>query len=227
MFLGHYAVALAAKKTAPAVSLGTLILAAQLIDLFWPLLLLLGIEHVRVDPGNTAFTPLEFVSYPITHSLLMVLVWGAALGGVYWLARRYPRGALVVAAVVVSHWLLDALTHRPDLPLAPGSDTMVGLGLWSSVPATLAVEIALFAAAVWLYTRTTRPVDRAGRWGFWSLIGVLALIYVGNVMGPPPPGEREIAVVSLGLWLFVPWGYWVDRHRGPAAVPATPPAGAP
>lgn len=213
MFLGHYAAALAAKKAAPRASLGTFILAAQLVDLLWPAFLLLGLEHVRVDPGNTAFTPLDFVSYPITHSLLAVLGWGALLGGIYRVARRYPRGGWIVAALVVSHWILDALTHRPDLPLIPGGETMVGLGLWNSVAATIVVEAALFVGAVWLYARTTRAIDRTGRWGFRSLVAVLTVIYVGNLFGPPPPGEQEIAIVSLVLWLFVPWGYWIDRHR--------------
>lgn len=213
MFLGHYAAAMAGKKAAPNASLGTFILAAQFVDLIWPPLLLLGLEHVRVDPGNTAFTPLEFASYPISHSLLAVLGWGALVGGIYWLARRYPRGAMVAAALVVSHWVLDAVVHRPDLPLVPGGDTLVGLGLWNSVPATLILETLLFAAAIWLYTRATRPADAIGRWGFRGLVAVLGLIYVGSVFGPPPPGEREIAIVSLSLWVFVPWGWWVDHHR--------------
>lgn len=213
MFLGHYAAAMAAKEAAPRASLGTFILAAQFLDLIWPPLLLLGLEHVRVDPGNTAFTPLDFASYPISHSLLAVVGWGALIAGIYWMARRRPRAALVVGALVVSHWFLDAVVHRPDLPLIPGGDAVAGLGLWNSVPATLIIELLLFGAGIWLYTRATRAVDAAGRWGFWSLVALLAVIYFGNAFGPPPPGEREIAVVSLTLWLLVPWGYWVDRHR--------------
>lgn len=213
MLLGHYAAAIAAKKAAPDTSLGTLVLAGQFLDLIWPPLLLLGLEHVRIDPGNTAFTPLDFVSYPISHSLLAVLGWSLLLGGVYWLVRRYPRGALVTGGLVLSHWLLDAVVHRSDLPLLPGGETMVGLGLWSSITGTLFVEMLLFAAGIWIYARATKPLDRIGRWGFWSFVAVLAFMYVGNVLGPPPPGETEIAVVSLGLWLFVPWAWWADRHR--------------
>lgn len=213
MFLGHYAAALAAKKAAPRASLGTFIFAAQLLDLLWPPLLLLGLEHVRVDPGHTAMTPLDFVSYPISHSLLAVLGWGALLGGVYWLAGRYRRGAVVVAALVVSHWVLDAVVHVPDLPLVPGGEVMVGLGLWNSVPATLVLEILLFVGGILLYTRTTRAVDGIGRWGLWGLVAMLAVIYAMNVLGPPPVDQRSIAIVSLTLWLFVPWGWWVDRHR--------------
>lgn len=215
MFLGHYAVAMGAKKAAPLTSLGTCILAAQLLDLLWPVFLLLGWERVRIDPGNTAVTPLDFVAYPISHSLLAVLGWGLALGAGYWLVRRYPRGAIVVAALVVSHWFLDAIVHRPDLPLAPGDGIRVGLGLWNSLPATLVVEVGLFAVGAWLYTRVTEPLDRVGTWSFATLVTVLGLIYVMNLFGGVPPGETEVAVVTLGLWLFVPWGYWIDRHRRP------------
>jgi hypothetical protein len=219
MFLGHYAVALGAKKAAPATSLGTFILAAQLVDLLWPVFLLLGWERVRIDPGNTAVTPLDFVSYPWTHSLVAMAGWGLALGVAYWLVRRYPRGAVVVAMLVVSHWILDALVHGPDLPITPGGETRVGLGLWDSLPATLALELGLFAAGAWIYSRVTEPVDRVGTWSFRALIAVLALIYAGNLFGGAPPGETEVAVVTLGLWLFVPWGYWIDRHRRVRSAP--------
>lgn len=213
MFLGHYAVAMGAKRIAPATSLGTLILAAQLLDLLWPKFLLLGWERVRIDPGNTAVTPLDFVSYPISHSLLAVAGWAAVLGGGYWVVRRYPRGAAVVGLLVVSHWLLDAIVHRPDLPLTPGGDARVGLGLWNSVPATLAVEFGLLALGVRVYTRLTEPADGVGKWSFWSFVAVLVLIYLGNVFGGETPGETEIAIAGLGLWLFVAWGYWIDRRR--------------
>lgn len=224
MFLGHYAVAAAAKKAAPKTSLGTLVLATQLIDLVWPVLVLAGVERVRIDPGNTAFTPLDFESYPITHSLLAVLAWGVAFGAVYLLVRRYPRGAIVAGALVVSHWVLDALTHRPDLPLAPGSGTLIGLGLWDSVPLTLAFELPLFVGGVWLYMRVTKPADGTGRWAFWGFVGLLGLIYLANVIGPPPPSEEAIGWAGLLLWLFVPWAYWIDRHREVAAAMEADPA---
>jgi hypothetical protein len=213
MLLAHYAVALGAKRLAPAVSLGTLILAAQFLDLIWPLLLLSGFEQVRIDPGNTAVTPLEFVSYPISHSLVAVIGWGVLLGGGWWLVRRELRGALVIGLLVVSHWFLDALAHAPDLPIFPGGDTRVGLGLWNSLPATIVVECSLLAIGLWVYTRVTEPLDRAGRWGLWAMVGVLVVIFLANLSGGVPPGETEIAVVTLGLWLFVAWGYWIDRHR--------------
>jgi hypothetical protein len=213
MFLGHYAVGLAAKKAEPKVSLGTFFLATQFIDLLWPLFLLLGIEAVRIDPGNSAFTPLDFYHYPFTHSLIGVLFWSLLFGLVYYAIRRRKAAALLLGGVVFSHWMLDFITHRPDLPLVPGANMYVGLGLWNSVAGTLVFEIGLFAAGVLLYIRATKAKNRIGSYGFWSLIGILFIIYLSNVFGPPPPSESAIAVVGNASWLFVIWAYWVDRHR--------------
>jgi len=213
MILGHYGVALAAKRVAPRSSLGTLILAAQWADELWPVLLLLGTEHVRVAPGLMAANSLDFVSYPVSHSLLMLVVWGLILGAVYFAVRRYVRGAWVVGALVVSHWLLDLVVHRPDLPLWPGSPVKVGLGLWNSVAGTLIVEFGLLAFGAVVYVRTTRARDRIGSWGLWAMLVLLGAILLSGLAGPPPPDPQVIAYGALGLWLFVPWGYWVDRHR--------------
>ncbi|HEX6361785.1 MAG TPA: hypothetical protein VFZ93_02430, partial [Albitalea sp.] len=127
MFIGHFGVGFAAKRVAPAVSLGTLFLAAQFIDLLWPTLLLAGVERVEIRPG--ANPPLAFVHYPVSHSLVAVLGWAALIGGLHFGLRRRLRAALVVGAAVLSHWVLDLLVHEPDLPLAPGA-ARVGLGLW-------------------------------------------------------------------------------------------------
>ena len=213
MFIGHYAVALGAKKAAPTVSLGTLFLAAQLVDLLWPVFLLLGLEHVRISPGNTAMTPLDFYDYPLSHSLLGAIVWSIVMGGIFFLFRRKRRDAIILALCVFSHWLLDLLTHRPDLPLGLGTSTFFGLGLWNSVPGTLIVELLLFGVGIALYTRVTVARDRVGTYGFWSLVLLLALIYLMNIFGPLPPSTQAIAVAANAAWLFVIWAYWVDRHR--------------
>lgn len=212
MFLGHFAVGLAAKRVAPRTSLGTLFAAAQLLDLVWPVLVLAGVETVRVDPGNTAFTPLDFASYPWTHSLLTVVVWAAGFALVYRQRSGKVRGAWVVGGLVLSHWVLDFVTHRPDLPLAPGAPK-VGLGLWSSVPTTVVVEGALFFAGVWLYAAGTRARNRTGQLALWALVALLVGIYAANVLGPPPPGSRAIATAGLLTWLFIPWAVWIDRNR--------------
>jgi hypothetical protein len=213
MFVGHFGIGFGAKSIAPKTSLGSLFLAAQFIDLLWPTLLLLGLERVKIDPGITRVTPLNFEHYPISHSLAAVLGWGVLFAIVYFLLRRYPRGAWVLGLAVVSHWLLDAVVHRPDLLLYPGGAELVGLGLWNSMWATLAVELPIFAGGLWLYLRTTRATDAIGKWALWGLVGFLLLIYVANLAGPPPPDVNAIAWVGHAQWLLVVWGYWVDRHR--------------
>jgi hypothetical protein len=187
----------------------------QLLDLLWPIFLLLGIEHVRIDPGNTAFTPLNFYDYPISHSLLTVLGWSIAFGFIYFLLKKYPIGAWIVGGGVFSHWLLDFITHRPDLPLSPGSSSYFGLGLWNSYVGSVVVEGVLFLAGVFIYTRATVAKDKIGTYAFWSLIGFLLLVWVMNMVGPLPPDVPSIAYASLSLWLLVAWGYWIDRHRKP------------
>jgi hypothetical protein len=214
MFIGHAAVALAAKKLAPDVSLGVLLAAATWLDLVWPILVLLGVEVVRIDPGNTAVTPLDFVSYPWTHSLLAALAWSVAFALTLSPWVRSGRARLVLAALVFSHWVLDFVSHRPDLPLAPGDGSpKLGLGLWNSVPATLAVEGALMAAGVWLYLRVTRASDAAGRYAFWSLIVFYVAIWLANFVSPPPPSDRPVAWVALAACMFPVWAAWADRHR--------------
>jgi hypothetical protein len=213
MFLGHFAVGFASKSLAPRVSLGTLFLAAQLIDLIWPTLLLLGIERVQIEPGITRVTPLDFEHYPISHSLVAVAGWAAAFALVYCGLRRNTRGVLVIGALVVSHWLLDAIVHRPDLPLYPGGAVLVGLGVWASLPGTLILELGLLALGTWLYLRATSAIDAVGKWSFWALVAFLCAIYLANVFGEPPPDVTALAWVGQAQWLLVLWGYWIDRHR--------------
>ena len=213
MFLGHFAVGFAAKRAAPETSLGMLMAAAQFLDLIWPVFVLAGVEHVAIDPGNTAVTPLAFVDYPISHSLLTAAGWAVAVGAGYWLLRRYRTGSLIVGLAVVSHWFLDAVVHRPDLPLYPGSGTFAGLGLWNSVPGTVVIEGALLVAGVLIYTRATKSRDRIGTAGLCVLVGVLAGLYAATLACPPPPGVPAVAIAGLGGFLFVGWAAWFDRHR--------------
>ena len=213
MFLGHFAVGFAGKRLAPRVPLPVLILAPILLDGLWPIFLLLGWERVRIDPGNTAVTPLDFQSYPWSHSLLMSLIWSALLALVYRTLTRDGRGALWLAIAVTSHWVLDWVTHRPDLPLWPGGP-LVGLGLWRSVTATVLVEAAMFVVGLWFYLRMTRPRGWKGRLSLWSLVTALLLLYIGNLR-PLPPGtsERAIAVGALSMWLIIPWASWIEGTR--------------
>jgi hypothetical protein len=214
MFIGHFGVAFAAKRAAPRTSLAVLLAASAFLDLLWPVLVLTGLEEVRIDPGNTAFTPLDFVSYPWSHSAVLVLLWSALFGGAVWAATRDRAGALASGLLVASHWVLDLVSHRPDLPLWPGGPKL-GLGLWDSVPATLAVEGAIFVAGVWLYLAATRPQDRVGRWALAGLVGLLAAIYLADRLGgPPPPSDAAVAWVGVAAGLvFLPWAVWIERHR--------------
>jgi hypothetical protein len=212
MFVGHFGIALAAKGIGSGVSLGTLFLSVQLADLLWPLLLLSGFEHVRIVPGIMRLSPMDFWDYPISHSLAALAAWGILFGAAYLLMRRSRIGALLLASGVVSHWVLDFLMHRPDLPLLPRGP-YAGLGLWNSVPGTLAVEGALYALGIAAYLRVTRAKDAAGKWALWSLVILLAVLWLASLFGPPPPSERALAVSALAIWLLIPWGYWIDRHR--------------
>lgn len=211
MFLGHFALAMAAKKLAPKASLGTLVLSAQFADCLWPVLLLLRLEQVRIVPGITRVTPLDFISYPISHSLLLQLVWGFLLGGGYFMWRRDLPTALAVAALLPTHWLLDFFAHRPDMPLYPGGPK-VGLGMWNSLPLTLLAEFGLFLIGLLLYLRATRSKGH-GSYGFWSFVLFLAAVYAASLLGPPPPSVRIVALSALALWLTVPWSAWADRQR--------------
>jgi hypothetical protein len=213
MFIGHVGVALGAKRVVPGTSLGLLVLAAQWVDAVWPLLLILGLEHVRIRPGDTVVTPLDFYDYPWTHSLLLATIWAVAFAAVCRWRQRATRVALVCGALVVSHWFLDLLVHRPDLPLVPGGENY-GLGLWNSRGATAALEVLIFCVGLLLYLRTTRANDRIGRWGFSALVVTLLFFYAANLQGVPPPSVAALQWSALVLMILLClWAWWADRHR--------------
>lgn len=220
MLIGHYAAAFVGKRVTVRPSLGWLFAACQLPDLIWPILVLARVERVSIDPGNTAFTPLSFDHYPWTHSLAMCVVWGIALGAVYFRLRKDRRGAVLIGVLVVSHWFLDVLTHHPDLPIIPGNATRVGLGLWNDVPATMAIETLFYVGAVALYATMTTALDRVGSVGFWVLVAFLLGTYLANAFGPPPPNTMMVATSALLLWVLVPIAAWVDRHRSDKVIRA-------
>jgi membrane-bound metal-dependent hydrolase YbcI (DUF457 family) len=213
MFIGHYALALAAKRAAPRASLGTLFLAVQLADMLWPVFLLLGWEQAHLVPGPNPFLILWLDSIPISHSLLTLIAWGVLFAAVYRMRTGYAKGAIVVALAVVSHWVLDVVTHRPDMPLYPGGPKL-GLGLWNSVAGTVIIEVVMFAAGTWIYLRTTRARDAVGRYGLGALLTLLALSYGGSLLGGAPPSMRAIEIGGIIFgWLFVAWAAWGDKHR--------------
>ena len=213
MFVGHIAVGFAAKRFASRSSLGVLMLAAIWVDLIWPVLLMTGLEMVRIVPRTKSVVPLVFVHYPISHSLVMALVWAVVIGSTYWLISGVLRPSIIVGACVVTHWLLDFITHLPDLPLIPGMPARVGLGLWSYPMASMLVEGVLFGIGVVVYVRTTSPRDRNGTWSLIVLVVLVAFIGIGNYVGPPPPSVKAVAGVGLAQWLIVIWAAWIDSHR--------------
>jgi membrane-bound metal-dependent hydrolase YbcI (DUF457 family) len=218
VFIGHFAVAFAAKKAAPRASLGTLVLAAAFLDIVWPVLVLLGIERFRIVPGFTAINPFDFTYYPWSHSLLMTLVWSAAFALAYFAVSRDRVGAVWLAIVVASHWVLDFVSHVPDMPLYPGGSVKLGLGLWRSIPATFAVEGLLFAAGIAVYVQVTASRDRVGSIAWWAFVALLLALYVPGPWASRPPSENAVAIFGIiALLIFGPWAYWIDRHREPVA----------
>ena len=218
MFLGHFAVGFAAKRAAPRAPVTALLFAAMFLDVLWPIFLWLGIEQVRIDPGNTAFTPLDFVSYPFSHSLVMALAWSVLFAALYRGLTRDRAGAVWIGTCVLSHWVLDAVTHRADMPLFPWRGPEVGLGLWNSVPATAGTEIAMFVVGLLLYLSATRARGWAGHLSLWSLVALLAFFYVGTVRGDVPPSVEAIKLMmTLLILVMLAWFGWIDRTREPRA----------
>lgn len=210
MFVGHLAMALAGRKASPRTSLVWFVVAANLVDLIWPIFLLVGLERVRIDPGNTAFTPLAFESYPWTHSLLMGVLWGAALAGVARCFGVSARAAALIGAVVASHWVLDFVTHRPDLPLWPWPSGSYGLGLWNFVTATFAIEGLMWLAAIVTFLSARRLRGVQGVVAFWSFVLVSTLLWASGPFSPPPPDARSLAWFALTGWIVVPWSWWIE-----------------
>jgi len=226
MFLGHFAVGFAAKRASPKTSLGTMIAAACFLDLLWPVFVLMGIEWFRIAPGDTAMTPLSFEHYPWSHSLLLTAVWGLAFGVfVFWWGSG-ARGGSIAGLAVVSHWALDYVTHKPDLPIMPWGGPKVGLGLWNAPGVEIPLEFGMYVVAVALYVTGTKARDKIGTWGLWSFVAVLALLHVANLTSPPPPGTQVVAWADLIAVVFLAWAVWADRHRSPRAIgtsgPPTP-----
>jgi membrane-bound metal-dependent hydrolase YbcI (DUF457 family) len=214
MFIGHFAIGFAGKAVNKKMSLGTMFLAIQWLDLLWPVLVLTGIEKVSIEPGNTVSTPLNFEYYPWSHSMLMAGVWGILFALIYYLVKKDGKGALLMLLLVFSHWILDWVTHRPDLPITPFDDTTkVGLGLWNHKWAGIAIETSMFLAGSLIYMNVTKARNNTGKWSLWALILFLLVIHFMNMFGPPPPSVTAIGWAGLLLWLFVLWGYWTDRNR--------------
>ena len=226
MFLGHYGLALALKRKEPKVSLGTLFIAAQLVDILWGVFLLLGWEHVRILPDDNPLLILQFYDYPISHSLVGAIVWGAAAAALYysWPTRditRHWQAAALVGAAVASHWMLDLLVHLPDLPLAGNDSLKVGFGLWRHVGASVVLELLILGLGLALYARgrtrrhPLRPIRLA------VLLVPLVGVYVASLAGPPPPSIPVLGVSVVVLLLAAgAIAAWADRAATSAELAA-------
>jgi hypothetical protein len=214
MLVGHFAVGFLTKRFEPTLSLGTLVLAAMLPDLLWPLFTLAGLEHVNFGSGRGAGNYFEAVNIAMSHSLLLGVVWGGLFALAYTFIRGSARGAWVLTALVLSHWVLDVVSHRPDMPLAPATTPRLGLGLWTSVPLTIALEGGFWLIALVAYARATRAKTRAEDYVLWIAVLLLTLVWYNNVAGPPPPNPETAPIGSLVLFsLVVLWAYWINRLR--------------
>lgn len=222
MLVGHFGVGLAAKRIAPETSAGTLMLASLLPDFLAWILLLAGVEHARIHPGITRTNALDLYDIAISHSLAMDAVWGALFAGAYFLWRRHRRASWIIFFVVLSHWLLDFLSHRPDMPLAPGAHQYFGLGLYNSPLAILLVEGLIWFAGLVTYARCTRPRKRSGAYLLWAMVVLLTAVWVASLGGAAPSALTPAGISSLiFFFIVVLWAYLLDRLR-PAKKQAPP-----
>jgi hypothetical protein len=150
---------------------------------------------------------------PYSHSLVAVAIQAIAFGALYVAMTRDRRAAIVLGLCVFSHWVLDWIAHAPDMPILHGDAPRYGLGLWNSIPGTLAVEAGMFAAGCALYASRTRARDRIGSIGWWSLAGFLGVAFVSSIFSPPPPSMNAMLNVAFGVSLILPVAWWIDRHR--------------
>jgi hypothetical protein len=214
MFIGHFAVGFAAKRLNPKPSLGTYFLAAQFLDLLWPTFLLLGLESAEIRQDASNPIPLSFTHYPISHSLLAVVGWGLLFGAVYAVWKKNRNAAFILGLCVVQPLAVRFFGTHTDLPLYPGNSPLLGLGMWRLKIAELVLEVVLLAAGV-LSVLQKPPVQKSGSvgYGILSLVAFLLVVHVLNAFGPPPPSMKAVAWAGQLQWLFVLWGYWIDREK--------------
>jgi hypothetical protein len=214
MFVGHYAVALAAKRFTPRTSMGLLFIAVQLLDIIWAPLILLGVEHARIVPGLMPASALDLYDMPWTHGLVAALAWS-------WFTFRFSKNG-VLGACIFSHWILDFIAHRPDLPLFRGG-TRVGLGLWRFREASFLVEVGLLIGGLLIYEASTRVKTPAGQYAMRAFVGVLILLEAFNLYGPVPASIQQVAISGEVAYLVLAAVAWrLDLLREPIERVETP-----
>ncbi|HEX6732757.1 MAG TPA: hypothetical protein VF074_22245 [Pyrinomonadaceae bacterium] len=214
MHVGHFAAGMIARHFDTKISLGTFILAAMLADFLWCVFMLAGAEQVQFKTVPGAANYFEPLNIAWSHSLVMDVIWATLFAAAYFLWRRNTSAAGLLFVIVLSHWPLDVIAHRPDMPLAPVVESQFGLGLWTNIPATIIVEGGLWLLGVILYIRTTKSKRRFGPYVFWGVVLLLTLLWYNNIAGPPPPDPRIAPLFSLVYFsLVVAWAYWMNRLR--------------
>lgn len=212
MFTGHLAIGFAGKRVVPKISLGTWMMAVMLADLLAFVFMIGGIESFRPVPGVAANRMLGDIPY--SHSLLMDVLWAGLLAVGFYLFRRHPRGALLLFGAVSSHWVLDVISHRPDMPLAPGVKPLFGLGLWNSIPATVMVEGGAWLAAIIVYVHATKSKNWVGLIAFWIGIALLTVSWLANITAGIDPNPVRAGANGLVFFsLMIVWAYWMNRVR--------------
>ncbi|HEY9204435.1 MAG TPA: hypothetical protein VIO58_00825 [Candidatus Methanoperedens sp.] len=223
MFIGHYGIGFALKKVEPRLSLGLLIFGAIMLDILFGLFLLAGVEHARIVPGATIVSPFEFYDYPFSHSAAGAIVWATAGFLAYWLwptgnRRSRMRPAFVLAAAIFSHFILDVISHSPDMTLFGNNSPELGLSLWNSLAATIIVELGILFMGIVLYRNATHSISPSGKYGLVLIVLILLVLYIGNIFGPPPPDMISVGVITTaGQLLLVALAFWVDRNRTPSS----------
>jgi len=215
VFVGHYGPSLAIRALRPEIPLWLLLVAGQLVDIAWTVLVLAGVEKLRIVPGITAANPLDLYYMPYTHSLVAAVLWAlaAAVACRFLFRWRGWAAAGLVGVVVLSHWVLDWLVHRPDLPLYDNT-AKVGLGLWNYVGLSLALEALVLAGGLWLYLTRTRGLTAAGRYGPIVWVALLVGLQLSSFVAPAPPSPAVVATSGLVVYVvFAAAAAWFDPQR--------------
>ncbi|KAA3633518.1 MAG: hypothetical protein DWP97_08970 [Calditrichaeota bacterium] len=219
MFIGHYGVGFALKKFDSILSLGWLFIAVQLVDIFWTILIFFGIERVEIVPGITEANPLDFVYYPFTHSLVAFIIWSLIVGLIVYFGKiksslSKKSLSLLLGFGVFSHFILDLLVHRPDIPLMGTDSIKLGIGLWNYSALAYILEMVIFIGGVFIYFKSKKQFIKSKKIGLYIFTILLLVINLANLYGPPPENTQMIAVVGfISYILFASFGFWVDSEK--------------
>lgn len=219
MFIGHFGIGFALKKVEPGLNLGLLIFGAILADILFGVFLLAGVEHAKIVPGATVVSPFEFYDYPYSHSALGAIILAAAGFLAYWLwptgdRTQRKRPAFVFAVAIFSHFILDVISHTPDMTLFGNNSPGLGLSLWNSLAGTMIVELGLFSIGIALYMSATHSISSSGKYGFFLMVLTLIALYIANIFSPPPPDIISVGVtMTAGQLVLVAIAFWVDKKR--------------